>query len=82
MILGLGSDGCLTKNQSTLRPSEHPPVMGERMSKHLGGIKGCKYKTSSGCHEGDLLNLLVMGVERYILMTINSSYGVEIKTDL
>ena len=28
-------------------PSEHPPVMGEKMSKHLGGIKGCKYKTSS-----------------------------------
>ena len=33
--------------QSTPRPSEHPPVMGEKMSKRLGGIKGCKYKTSS-----------------------------------
>ena len=33
-------------NQSTPRPSEHPPVMGEKMSKRLGGIKGCKYKTS------------------------------------
>ena len=38
---------CLKKNQSTPGPSEHPPVMGEKMSKHLGGIKGCKYKTSS-----------------------------------
>ena len=38
---------CLKKNQSTPRPSEHPPVMGEKMSKCLGGIKGCKYKTSS-----------------------------------
>ena len=25
---------------------KHPPVMGEKMSKRLGGIKGCKYKTS------------------------------------
>ena len=38
---------CLKKNQSTPRPSEHPPVMGEEMSKRLGGIEGCKYKTSS-----------------------------------
>ena len=35
-------DRCLKKNQSTPRPSEHPPVMGEKMSKRLGGIKGCK----------------------------------------
>ena len=36
-----------------------------------------------GVDEGNLLNLLVMGVEWYILIpTINSSYGVEIKTDL
>ena len=27
--------------------SEHPPVIGGKMSKRLGGIKGCKYKTSS-----------------------------------
>ena len=38
----------LKKNQNTPRPSEHPPVMGEKMSKRLGGIKGCKYKTSYG----------------------------------
>ena len=38
---------CLKKNQNAPRPSEHPPVMGEKMSKRLGGIKGCKYKTSS-----------------------------------
>ena len=37
----------LKKNQSAPRSSEHPPVMGEKMSKRLGGIKGCKYKTSS-----------------------------------
>ena len=37
----------MKKNQSAPRPSEHPPVMGEKMSKRLGGIKGCKYKTSS-----------------------------------
>ena len=35
------------KNQSTPRPSEHPPIMGEKMSKRLGGINGCKYKISS-----------------------------------
>ena len=34
---------CVKKNQSTPRPSEHPPVMGEKMSKCLGRIKGCKY---------------------------------------
>ena len=37
----------LKKNQSTPRLSEHPPVIGGEMSKRLGGIKGCKYKTSS-----------------------------------
>ena len=30
---------CLKKNQTTPRPSEHPPGMGEKMSKRLGGIK-------------------------------------------
>ena len=39
--------GYLKKNQNAPRPSEHPPVMGKKMSKRLGGIKGCKYKTSS-----------------------------------
>ena len=38
---------CLKKNQNTPRPSEHLPVMGGKMSKRLGGIKGCKYKISS-----------------------------------
>ena len=41
---------CLKKNQSAPRPSEHPPVMGEKMSKRLGGIKGCKYKKNSLWH--------------------------------
>ena len=39
--------GYLKKNQNAPRPSEHPPVREEKMSKRLGGIKGCKYKTSS-----------------------------------
>ena len=38
---------CLKKHQNAPRSSEHPPVKGENMSKRLGGIKGCKYKTSS-----------------------------------
>ena len=29
---------CLKKNHNTPRPSAHPPVMGEKMSKRLGGI--------------------------------------------
>ena len=29
----------LKKNQTTPRPSEHPPVMGGKMPKSLGGIK-------------------------------------------
>ena len=37
----------LKKNQNAPGPSEHPPVRVEKMSKRLGGIKGCKYKTSS-----------------------------------
>ena len=35
------------KQKQQPRPSEHPPVRGENISKRLGGIKGCKYKTSS-----------------------------------
>ena len=34
----------LKKNQN--RPSEHAPVRRGKMSKRLGGIKGCKYETS------------------------------------
>ena len=30
---------CLKKNQTTPRLAEHPPVMGGKMSKRLGGIK-------------------------------------------
>ena len=37
----------IKKNQSAPRPSEHPPVMGGKMSKRLGGIKGCKYKATT-----------------------------------
>ena len=38
---------CLKKNQNAPRPSEHPSVRRGKMSKRLGGIKGCKYKISS-----------------------------------
>ena len=38
---------CLKKNQNAPRPSEHPPVRGEKCQKRLGGIIGCNYKTSS-----------------------------------
>ena len=38
--------GFKEKSERTYRPSEHPPVMGGKMPKRLGGIKGCKYKTS------------------------------------
>ena len=39
---------CINKNQNAPGPSEHLPVRGGEMSKRLvGGIKGCKYKTSS-----------------------------------
>ena len=39
------------------RPSEHPPVMGGKMSKRLGGIKGCKYKTSYGILTGSPMRI-------------------------
>ena len=38
--------GCLKKNLNASRPSEHSSVRGENV-KTLGGIIGCKYKTSS-----------------------------------
>ena len=51
------------ENQNAPRPSEHPPVSGEKMLKHLGGIKACKYKTSSwplnGIPDGSNLGLTV-----------------------
>ena len=34
----MGSFLFLKKNQTTPRPSEHPPVVGEKMSKRLGGF--------------------------------------------
>ena len=37
---------CLKKIQKAPRRSEHPPVK-EKLSKRLGGIIGCKHKTSS-----------------------------------
>ena len=39
----------LKKNQNAPRPAEHPPVRGEKMSQHLGGIKGCFVSFSDFC---------------------------------
>ena len=47
----------LKKNQNAPRPSEHPPVRGGKMSKRLGGIKGCKNKTSSGHLNGSPMEI-------------------------
>ena len=41
----------LKKNQNAPRPSEHPPVS-VKMSKRLGEIIGCKYKTLRGIQTG------------------------------
>ena len=37
----------LKKHLNASKPPEHPPVRGGEMSKRLGGIIGCKDKTSS-----------------------------------
>ena len=42
----------LKKNQNAPRPSEHPPVMGKKMSKRLGGIKGCNQPEKTTLHGG------------------------------
>ena len=47
LVLSLELCRCLEKNQNAPRPSEHPPVREGETSKRLGGIEGCKYKTSS-----------------------------------
>ena len=38
---------CFKKNLDASRLSEHPPVRGEKVKTHLGGIIDCKDKTSS-----------------------------------
>ena len=45
----LSGQTCFKENLNASRPSEHLPVKGkkEKMAKRLGGIIGCKYKTSS-----------------------------------
>ena len=48
---------CLKKNQDAPKPSEHPPVGGEKMSKCLGGIIGRKYKTSYGIYTGSPMEI-------------------------
>ena len=42
-------DCCLKKNQNTPRPSEHPPVMGEKMSKRLDGVVFVSHIKRIGC---------------------------------
>ncbi|CAN0468054.1 unnamed protein product, partial [Ascophyllum nodosum] len=39
LVVSSSATWYLKKNQTAPRPSEHPPVMGEKMSKRLGGIK-------------------------------------------
>ena len=45
----LSGPACFKENLNASRPSEHPPDDwgGGGVSKRLGGIIGCKYKTSS-----------------------------------
>ena len=38
-VPGIFKEKSVVKNQTTPRPSEHPSVMGGKMSKRLGGIK-------------------------------------------
>ena len=45
---GTPNKASLKINLNASRPSEHPPVRGGGMSKRLGGIIGCKVKTSVG----------------------------------
>ena len=45
------------------RPSEHPPVRG-KISERLGGIIGCKDKTST-CHLNGFLNGVVTLSQQY-----------------
>ena len=70
------SGGCLKKNQSIPRPSDHPPVMGEKMSKRLGGIKGCKYKTSSWAFKQVLRKIRA----HLDLLSIPRLWGKNVKT--
>ena len=49
------------KNQNAPRPSEHPPVRGGEMSKRLGGIKGCKYKSLREIQMGSPMEITLLG---------------------
>ena len=57
---------CLKKKQNAPRPSEHPPVRGEKMAKRLGGIIDCKYKTSSWHWNGF----------PYMVVTLGQQYNI------
>ena len=43
------SDACLKKNQSTPRPSEHPPVMGEKIVvlHNMNHVLRCNHKKNT-----------------------------------
>ena len=53
---------CLKKNLNASRPSEHPSIRGD---KGLGGIIGCKYKTSSWHLSGFLDGSDIGSEEKY-----------------
>ena len=68
---------CLKKNQNAPRPSEHPPLKGEKMSKRLGGIKDCKYKTSSCivCCECRFVSSILAGMIFYLHLHLGFGGG-------
>ena len=51
----------LKKHLNAYVPSEHPPVRaGGEISKHLGGIIGCKDKKNSSWHLNGFLMVLIV----------------------
>ena len=74
-----GMNEYLKKNQNAPRPSEHPLVRGGEMSKRLGGIIGCKYKTSSwylnGFPDGTVVTYNVGEKPTVILYTYNNRHA-------
>ena len=62
---------CLKKNQSTPRPSEHPPVMGEKMSKRY--ILSSTYQNEPGPSRHTNIKL---GSEAAIVTLVLGSDGI------
>ena len=58
---------CFKKNLNAPRPSEHPPVMGEKISKRLGGINSLLFLTFSA---------LVASPEKLLYTVANPARGL------